>query len=415
MKILLINPDFKYKGGDLFPLGLGYIARIVKEKGHDISVLDFNACEISDSQLSDFLLSKKPDLVFITSTTPSFEDAARKMKIVKTFSDAKIIFGGTHATFKPEDCLEQGANIIIRGEGELTIAEVLDCLENEKTINDIDGISFFDNCKVIHNRERDLIENLDTIKFPLRTIFPLEKYKIMSIITSRGCSYSCSYCSASCFWKRIARFRSPENVIEELKEIISLGFDKIKFHDSTFTLDRSRTMKICDLIIKNNLKIKWSCETRAEHLDFELLKQMKKSGCVFICFGVDSGSPDILSSAKRNINLNKTIEIFRLTSELDIKRRAYIMFGLPNETRKTVKETIEFLKKIKPDEIMLSLATAYPGTELYNRKKIKLDKTWVAKFSGHGRGSELFLPDTLTVKEYVKLADEMYKEIKSLN
>jgi radical SAM superfamily enzyme YgiQ (UPF0313 family) len=404
MKILFVNPKFNYRGKDKFPIGLAYLMAVAKSFGK-VFVIDENVGDCAEEKI----MKMKPDFLCITSTTPSFSRAIEIVKFAKENTSAKVIFGGTHATFKPEDALAYG-DIVVRGEGEETIKEILE----GKNLHSIDGISFKEGEKIIHNKDRELIENLDALPFPAYELFDLKKYEMLSIITSRGCTYNCAYCCATHFWKCKVRFRSVENVLAELELISKLGFKKLKIHDSTFTLDKERAKRICKGIIERKLDFSWSCETRADFLDEELLKLMKRAGCSLICMGLDSASEEVLRKNKRFVNLELTKKIFKLAKEIGIRTRAYVVFGLEGETEESVKETLKFLHEIKPDQIMLSLATAYPGTELEKGRIIEFEQSWVKKFEGHGEGAKLYLPNTLTVKEYKRLADYMYEEIKKL-
>ncbi|MEM5772161.1 MAG: radical SAM protein [Candidatus Aenigmatarchaeota archaeon] len=414
MKILFINPWFKkYKGDDAFPLGLGYVATAAKQTSWEVKVLDCHIEKIGTEKLKEEIKNYKPNVIGFTVMTPNFKTIIQLLNEIKN-KDTIYIAGGAHATFRPEETINNGFDIVVRGEGERTIIELLNAIEKNLSLKDIKGISFKENKKIIHNPDREFEMNLDSLKYPDRKLFPYKKYKIMSLITSRGCPYSCIYCAATKFWRGIVRFRTPENVLEELTELKNLGFKKLRFEDSTFTLNHEHVNKICDLIIKENLDFRWSCESRADTLNKEILEKMQKAGCVLICIGVDSGSQKILDTTKRKMNLDSIIKAFSYTKELGIRTRAYITFGLPGETRESVLESISLLEKIKPDQIMISLATIYPGTELDGKGFIEFPEDWVSKFGGHGIGAKLFIPDTLKREEYKQLAELLYQKVKEL-
>lgn len=405
MRILFIHPKFPYRGKDVFPIGLGYLASAVEDIA-EISVIDENLEEF----LVDRVKEINPDIIGITATTPSFH---RAVEIVKVLSgtDAKIAIGGTHATFMPEEALNTGADVVVRGEGEATFRELVE----GQSLKDISGISYTENKKIIHNPDRGPIEDLDTIPFPAHRFFPTDQYGIMSITTSRGCPYSCSYCSATRFWGRKVRYRSPENVLEELRLVKELGFDLVKFTDSTFTIDKKRAIEICRLIKEEDLDINWSCETRADALNDELLRALSEAGCTLICIGVDSACDEVLDKNNRRIDSSTMKNAFENIKKHGLHTRAYITFGLPGETHKSVEKTVNFLDDIKPDQILLSLATAYPGTELWGGPYIDVHENWISKFRGHGTGGKLYLPESITRKEYVRLADYMWSEVKKIN
>ena len=407
MRLLLVHPKFPYRGKDLFPIGLGYLASVTRDKA-EVFVLDENV-ETFDAEK---IRKTSFEVVGITATTPSFPRAVEIAKTIKEINTkTRVIMGGTHVTFAPEDALNAGADVVIRGEGEATFAELLESWDLEK----IKGISYIRNGKIIHNPERELIKNLDELPFPAWGHFPLKNYGIISLITSRGCPYSCSYCSATRFWKQSVRFRSPENVMEELKRIHELGFKLVRFMDSTFTLNQQRAIRICKRIEESNVDIKWSCETRADFISDALLEALRSAGCTLLCIGIDSASQEVLDKCRRSIDTATMKEAFEKIRRYGIATRAYVTFGFPGETEKTVRETIKFLEEIKPEQTLLSLGTAYPGTELWGSKCVEVHPNWIAKFHGHGAGGRLYLPEGMAKKEYIKLAEEMWRAVKKLN
>lgn len=406
MRLLLIHPKFPYRGKDLFPIGLGYLASVARDRA-EVFVLDENVEAFDAEKIKEI----NPDVVGITATTPSFARAVEIAKKIKEIVKTTVIMGGTHVTFAPEDALKAEVDVVVRGEGEATLAELLDSENLEK----IKGISYVEDGKIVHNPDRELIKNLDEVPFPAREYFPLKNYRIMSLVTSRGCPYSCSYCASTRFWRQTLRFRSPENVMEELKRIHELGFKLVRFMDSTFTLDQRRAIKICELIKESNIDIKWSCETRADFVGESLLEALSSAGCTLLCLGIDSGSQEVLDKCRRSIDAATMKEAFEKIRECGIATRAYVTFGFPGETEKTVRETIRFLEEVKPEQTLLSLATAYPGTELWSDRTVEVHPNWVAKFHGHGVGGRLYFPEGMTKKEYIRLAEEMWKDVKKLN
>ncbi len=406
MKLLLIHPKFPYRGKDLFPLGLSYLAAIAKKKG-EVRVVDENIGEIDENFVREF----SPELIGISCTTPSFSRGLEIMNKLRVWVNrARIFFGGTHVTFKPEEAINAGADFVIRGEGEATLEEILE----KKPLNRISGISYKSDDKIVHNPDRGLIKNLDALPSPAYEFFPIHNYGIMSVITSRGCPYSCIYCCASRFWGNKVRFHSIDRVHKELITVKKLGFKKIRFMDSIFNLNKERTLEICEII--KDMGFIWSCEVRADLFDEEIAKAMSESGCFLICVGVDSASQRVLDACNRKMRVEDIKNAFKIAKKFDIRTRAYVTFGFPGENEKSVVETIKFLKEVKPDKILLSLATAYPGTKLEESGRfIEMHPSWVAKFHGHGYGARLYLPEGMSKREYIRLADLMYKEIKKLN
>jgi radical SAM superfamily enzyme YgiQ (UPF0313 family) len=406
MRVLLVHPSFPYKGRDLFPIGLGYLASVIKDRA-EILVIDDPVEPFDAEKVKKF----RPDIIGISSTTPSFSRAAEIIGKIRALGiETTLVVGGVHATFRPEDALAAGADIVVRGEGEIAFSKIV----GGHDLSTIRGVSYSDN-GIKHNPDEKLIEDLDKIPYPAYEFFPIHSYGIMSIVTSRGCPYSCTYCSATRFWRHKVRFRSPKNVIGELEKIVELNHKRIKFMDSTFTLDKERAIKICEGIIEKGLDIIWSCETRADHLDDELLQALSEAGCNLLCIGVDSGSQEILDKSKRRMKVSTIVDAFDKARKYGIKTRAYVTFGLPGENKQSPETTIRLLERIKPGQTLLSLATSYPGTELYDGKHIDVHPSWVSKFHGHGLGAKLYLPETLSKRDYIRLADYMYREVKRIN
>lgn len=412
MKILLVNPSFiGYKGRDLFPLGLAYLTSVLQ--GHEIKILDLQL------QKPNKDLEKKiqkeiewANVVGITCTTPSFLEAAAIAQKAKE-KQKIVVMGGVHATFCPQEALKF-CDIVVLGEGELTFKEICDALQKNKKIYRIKGIAYKNNKenKIIINKSRELVD-INSLPMPQYDLFPMANYEIMSVVTSRGCSFNCVYCAACNFWQGKVRYHSIEKVVQELKLLKEkYGKTNFKFHDSTFSLNMKRAKELCKAI--KPLDLKWSCETRAEFLDKELIEKMANAGCKLIAIGIDSGDPQVLKNCNRKANFSKIRKAFELCRKHGIKTRAYLIVGLSGETEKSTEKTISLINKIKPDFIMLSLATAYPGCCLAP-SKYKFPESWAAKFIGHGRCAPIHVPLTLTKTQFIKIADKMWQWCKEYN
>ncbi len=271
MNVLLINPSQRQVYGkigapDYPPLGLGYIASILENKGHKVKIIDIDADVIS---LKVFLaIAKRYDIVGLTSTSPTFNQAENLCKLVKENTKAITILGGIHATIVPSECLKNDfIDFIVRGEGEKTIVDLLDTLKNNKDIKNVKGISFKKNNKIIHNPSRELIKNLDEIPFPARHLFSQQKYTypdsllspVMPIMSSRGCPHNCTFCCTKLIFSRSVRFRSPKNIVDEIEQLIkNYGVKEIHFWDDNFTLNKKRVFQIKDELKKRNIKLKFA-------------------------------------------------------------------------------------------------------------------------------------------------------------
>lgn len=413
---MLINPYFEYTGKELFPLGIAYLAAIINQKNFQFQVVDENIeDEIPWEDIGEF------NVIGLSITSPAFERAKIIVKELRKTkcSNLLIIAGGAHPTFRPEETISSGINIVVRGEGEKIFSDLLRKISDGEDWKKTKGISYKENNKIINNPQIELIDDLDSIPFPEWSAFDLSKYhNRLSMITSRGCPFNCTYCGAGPFWCNKVRYRSVENVIAELDTIRKLEYQsplKLKFQDSTFTLDRNRTLKLMNLMIERNYDIHWTCETRIDCLDVELINLMSKAKCKVIMFGLESGSTTILEEAKRNMDLSSLIEISKEIHKSGIGLRVSVIFGLPGENEDTVNETLELLRKIKPNITFISLATIYPGTALEGKNIANHHQLWLESFGGHGKGGKILLPDEMTPKEYRRLANYFAKEIQKLN
>jgi len=237
---------------------------------------------------------------------------------------------------------------------------------------------------VHENEDRPLIQDLDAIPFPARHIVKSESYReavfagrrCATIVSSRGCPYRCVFCLwPRTMYGRRSRARSPENVVDEIEHVVNeYDIDEIYFDDDTFNLNKSRVMKICEGIMKRYIDVKWMSQCRVDKVDLELLKEMKKAGCHYIKYGVESGSQGMLDAMKKGITLEDARTAFRLTRKAGIKTQAFFLFGLPWGTHETIRETIEFAKELEPDSAQFAIVVPHPGTELYN---MCLEKGWL--------------------------------------
>ncbi|MFX0091906.1 MAG: B12-binding domain-containing radical SAM protein [Candidatus Hodarchaeota archaeon] len=408
MRILFINPYFRYFGKDIFPLGLAYIASIA-QNNNEVKIIDEN---LGKTKIEDELAKFKPDTVALTATTPSYPRAIEIAKLSKK-RGALTIMGGVHVTFRPASALRLGIDVVVRGEGERVFAQLL---SNYPALEDVKGISFKKNGQIQHNPDCELIQNLDSLPNPAYHLFELERYKIISSITSRGCPYNCTYCSATHFWRKKVRYRSIPKVIEEIKLLNQkYNFRLFRFMDSSFTIHEKRTKELCQAILDEDLQFNWSCEARPDQLSNELLETMFDAGCRLVCLGVDSASQEILNRSQRKVQSQEIWDAITRIKAKKMQVRAYVTFGFPGETIESVKQTITYLQQYQPSQILLSLATAYPGTKLTENIFVNVPDGWRAKFHGHAIGGDLILPESMNAKQYMKAADFMFDEIKKIN
>jgi radical SAM superfamily enzyme YgiQ (UPF0313 family) len=229
------------------------------------------------------------------------------------------------------------------------------------TFKDSDG-------KIVNNDHNGFIQDLDSLPFPMRDGFYPAKgdVDIGAIITARGCPFECTYCASPSIWERKVRYRSVDNVLAELEYMVKArGVKLVRFQDDTFTLNKARTMEILDKIMTKGLDIEWLCDTRIDVLDKEMLKMMKRSGCVRLKTGVESGSDKILKKIRKGISVDQVKETVKLIKDLGISLTTYFMIGFPGETNEDIEKTISLAEEIKSDYNSLSIVAPYYGTQVY--------------------------------------------------
>ena len=400
MKVTFLNPPqtnskYKFLGVVAPSLGIGYMAAVLEEHGYDVDVLDASALELTYDEIGDEILKRNPDIVSISALTPTIGvalDSADKIKQVKP--DTVVVLGGYHPTFEYKSVLEEpSVDVVVRGEGEYTFLDLVQTIERGGDLANVEGLAFHDesDSSLTVTPDRPIIQDLDELPFPAFHLFPMEKYKILNIttnvatiITTRGCPMKCSFCSSAALHGDHLRRRSYENVCDEIEvRLREQNIDTIAFMDDTFTLNKKFVRDFCAEIKRRNLKFWWGCTSRVDTLDEELLQTMKDAGCITIFIGVESADQQMLEKMNKNITISKTENAFRLARKVGIRTIASCVIGMPEDTRKSIANTIAFVKNLNPNYALYSLATPYPGTRFYNetfKKNLIQIKDW-SKFT----------------------------------
>ena len=391
MVLLLVPPKInnidRDTGADQLapPAGLAYIASYLKNKGINVKVIDAQAEKLDIKSFKEKIRETAPLVVGITvHCSVQITEAHLTAKLVKEISsNIKVVIGGSHPSALARETLEQCSyiDIVVYGEGEVTMYETAENIKNNLPLNNIKGIAYRHNDKILINPPRDFIDDLDSLDFPAFELFPLNRYKPyfrsgsrcleLPVTTIRGCPSKCFFCYQP--MSDNIRMRSPENIIKEIKyHIENFNLKQVLFTDDTFTLYPDRINKLCELLIKERLyeKINWLCASRVDIVNEELLKIMKKAGCYCITYGVESGSQYILDKIKKNISLAQAKEAVRLTKKHGIKADVNFIIGLPYETEKTIMQTIKFMNELDPDYVNIALLSIFPGTSAYEMARL---------------------------------------------
>lgn len=336
-------------------------------------------------KMRDYVRHYNPKAVGISCLTPA-KDLVDKITVLvkKTNNDIKVIVGGHHPTFCPEETLQNfNIDYVIRGEGERSLAELVRKIKsNNLSLNSIPGLSYRESDYIVNNPERNLIADLDLLPFPARDLVidcDFNRYKSHYIATARGCPYTCSFCSDRRLWHRKVRRRSVENVIEEIKHLIHIyDIDFIDFVDGTFTYDTSYLHKFCRNMIQEKIRVNWRCTARYDNINEEVLDLMKKANCGGLYLGLESGSERILKSVNKRITIEDIVKASELVSRSGILSVTAVMFGLPQEDRNDLESTLKLMKRIKTDIFDVNCYVPLPGTNLYDdmREEDRINIDW---------------------------------------
>lgn len=384
MKITLIFPPSIYQTKQTMPpLGIAWIAAVLRENGFkDVNLVDSVINKYNNQDVINILKKNTPDIIGLSFGTQNRFYALDLIRLIKkNFKNIPIVAGGPHPTLTADDMLRNipEVDIIVRGEGEYTMLDLVRVIDGKGDLKSVKGISFRANNKdIIHNQNREPIQNLNSLPMPARDLLPIEKYQqtiplsdkiCTSIISARGCPYHCVYCSTAEQWGHFIRHRSTDNIIKEIKYLMkNYKLDGVGFFDDVFTMDKKRVIEFCKKLIDSKLNISWWCEARANTINKEMVDWMKKAGCEHISMAIESGSDKILKNIKKAITVEQGIEATKIIKQAGIKLKVFFMHSLPGETYEDIKKTVflsRYLEnKFKVDESTQSLTMIYPGTEL---------------------------------------------------
>ena len=406
MKILLISPLLTpQRTPEVYNIGLGYIAASLLEDGHNVNVLDIQGHKYPPQKVIEEIKNTECDVIGIGTLITGYKYVEWLVREIRNLKPkVKIWIGNSVASPIPEIILNNMAiDVVVAGEGEITVKELAIATEKGEDLQKVKGIYFKQDGKIIKTPERELIPDIDAIPFPAWHLFPQEIYlKTRTgfmpsprafVITTRGCPYRCTYCYHP-FQNQRVRFHSAERIIEEVKLLKSrYQVKSILFGDDLFTVNKMRVYRICDLLEKERLNIKWMSSSRVDSIDEDMLKRMKSAGCLCLGFGIESGSQTILDNIKKQTTVEKSKRAIQLCKKVGIHPACSFMIGNVGETRETVLETVSFVKEIDLEPpIGFFFATPYPGTELYDyaEKEGKIPDE-ISLFESYGEQSEELL------------------------
>ncbi len=355
------------------PIDLMYAAACFEQTGAECRLADYPAEDWDWGRLESDIRGFKPDMMVMSITTPSFDDDMKAATLAKRI-DPKIVTVAKGAHFNTLDVQSMekhpDLDLGLRGEYELT------CMElgaGEKPVRDIAGLTWRDGDRIVRNPERALPDDLDQIPYPARHLGNNRHYlrpdterMQTTLVTNRGCPFSCTYCLANQVSGLKNRYRSVENVLGEIRECVHKhGIRNFLFRSDLFTQNKKWVIELCKGIVEEGLDIQWACNSRVDTINEEALKWMKKAGCWIIAFGVEKGDDVSLVKINKKATVDQARHALRITREAGIKRSMYLLFGLPDDDEKTLTSDIEFAKEVDPDFLEIFYPYPFPGTPLY--------------------------------------------------
>lgn len=410
MKVALINPPIaftssQFETGVTPPLSIMYISSYLKQHNIEVALIDSvpedpdNVYKVDKNYFGrglsfEKILEKIPkdaELIGITNLfSITFPLILKLSAFLKHNLNKPIVIGGAHVSATAKDVLkDKNIDFVVLGEGEETMLELCKAILKGNGFEKVSGLGYKKNAEVIINSKKTFIENLDSLPFPDRDSINMDRYfkineshgaaqkKWTPILTSRGCPYSCTFCTSN-LWGRRWRARSAKNVVDEIEYCIKkYGIEEFHFEDENLTLNKERIISICNEILLRNIKISWQTPNgiRASVTDREILEKMKKSGCYHITVAPESGSEFVLNEIMdKKQDLQKIVNVIKDATDLKLKVAAFFMMGLPGERTKDVIKTIVFggkLARMGLDEVYFGHFVPLPGSELYEKLKAK--------------------------------------------
>lgn len=410
-----IEVPIEREGG--YPLGVPYIQSYLKSKNHDVDFLDLMLVPFDKSRqiLINKIESFHPDVIGFSVLTVNHINTFRMMESIHAlYPKIRIVLGGIHVTIMYEQIIKKYPYVIaVIGEGEITFSELLE----DRPLSSINGIAFYSEGKVIKTENRELIKDLDILPFPEHSRLT-PKHTMANIITSRGCPASCSFCVLNPHAKRIRRVRSAKNVVDEIESVLKKhpNITELYFLDDAFLMDSKRVIEICEGIINRKLNyVDYKCSARIKPFDKELIPYLEKANFKTLLFGLETANEAMLKSCHKSIRKQDVIDTMTILKNSKMSVYLFLIIGLPGETKDTIRETAEFIRKIQKikytmyyEDEFLPILSVYPGTEIYEIMKASgkiTDDYWLTN------NEVPFFTVEHSLEELTKLRNELARSI----
>jgi len=428
--VLFLLP-IESRNNNRYSQGLLYVSAYLREKGYDNTVFDYPESIYHEDYTEEMALEAckaivtklKPKIIFFTAHTTEAYGSVRLLKDLRSICDFKALIGGYHASSRPEDFVDNGFDYILIGEAERTSHWLVDAIAKGHSVSEIPGLMWKEGGEIRHNTEKDRIKDLNTLPFPAYDKVNMEKYirmddgiirgiplRAANVTASRGCGFRCSFCASPELNGRTVRWRSPDNVEEEIRMMHKkYGVEAIWFTDDTLTSSRIHVKRICKVM--KELGMFWGAQARVDCLNEEMILMMKDAGCLQLDFGIESGSKRVLEEIMlKGFYPDQIRKSIALCNKHGMRTLANFIIGLPTETEEELQETIDLAKEIQSSFYRLNLAIPLPGTALYDivGEDVTIEEYGTLNFSadsGSNRLNKSFIPDIH--KKYQELNRKM--------
>lgn len=423
MRVLLINPPTPLEERPNPPLGLAFVAAALEDAGIEVRISDMVTHPLDRPRLEALLDELQPQIVGTTAVTMTFHGAIKALRDVKAIApDVLTVMGGPHVTFTPKETLASvpELDIIVMGEGDVTIVDLVEALRSGRDWSKVRGIAYRGEGSAVEITPAQDIVDVNELPQPARHLLPLGRYRALkmpiSITTARGCPFPCIFCSARDMAGAKIRNRDAGIVVDELEDLAGLGFHQINIADDLFTGRKKHCLAVCDEIIARGLKINWSCYSRVDTINPDMLARMKEAGCTTMAFGIESANEEMLKRVRKGITIPKTIEAVKMCVEAGIDPHCSFILGLPGETPETLQETLAFCETIKEmgASYGLHLLAPFPGTAVREQMETFDLKILTDDWSQYHANRAIVETSTVSAAQLNAIVDEWTRKFEQL-
>ncbi len=436
MRVLLINPGARTQqrlgsyahyamAAPAPPTGLAYIASVLRRDGFEVRIVDQHVRRWDNPRLLREVIEPwKPDVVGYSCLTFAMEGVEEAVPLLKArLPEARVVLGNIHATYFSREVVEARlCDAAVRGEGEITMLEVCRAWREGRDLSEVSGVTWRDGETIRHNPDRPILEDLDSLPYPAWDLLADETYlaeplgfaaisgRALSIQASRGCPYSCTFCSQDVIYPKL-RKRSMKKVVAEMEWAWrTFSVSTFGFIDAIFPFSRKQLDAFAGALRERELhqKLTWFTETRVDLVNEPLLRTARDVGLRFIQFGIESGDEGTLALMNKEAGTDRARDAVRWCRELGILTFGLFVIGMPGESREQIEKTIHFAREISPDLVKFNIATPFPGARMWEQYKHRLEGQPTWKYSGWfdatlNDADHLLAGETLPASELVQL------------